>query len=157
MLPGLLVSPLAGAFLDRFGSARAIATDMLVSAALVLALAIADGAAERSASAAFLLTLSALFSLTSPLGAAGIRTLLPALVPEETRDRANALDTAIFATMEVLGPALAGTAVALLGSTPTLGVVSVRPTTINAVSSIYLTVTRASDANEAQLDIGFSA
>jgi hypothetical protein len=36
-------------------------------------------------------------------------------------------------------------------------VVSVRPTTMNAVSSVYLTVTRVSGADEAQPDIGFSA
>jgi hypothetical protein len=52
-------------------------------------------------------------------------------------------------------------AVQLLGATitakPLLRLLSVRPTTMNAVSSVYLTVTRVSGADEAQPGIGFSA
>ena len=41
MLPGLIVSPLAGAFLDRAGAVRGILVDLALSATLILALAAA--------------------------------------------------------------------------------------------------------------------
>src|SRR5271163_1465724 len=40
--PGLAISPLAGALLDRFGAARAIAVDMAASAICLIALVAAD-------------------------------------------------------------------------------------------------------------------
>src|SRR6185436_3521674 len=78
MAPGLAISPLAGALLDRMGAPAAIALDMAASAALVGGLALAGGAGI--ATAPVVLALVAVFSLTSPLGAAGIRSLLPRLV-----------------------------------------------------------------------------
>ena len=68
--------------------------------------------------------LTAVFSLTSPLSAAGIRTLLPRLVPAEVLDRANALDTSIWGATDVLGPALAGLLMGITGAAPTFGVVA---------------------------------
>ena len=111
--PGLVVSPLAGALIDRVGSAWAIAMDMAASAVLAAALAVADRL--YLASVPVLLTLTALFSLTSPLRAAGIRALLPRLVPTHALDRANALDTATHGVADIVGPALAGLLVALGG------------------------------------------
>lgn len=61
-----------------------------------------------------------LFSLNSPLGASGIRTLMPRLVPPAALDQANALDTAIYAVVDVLGPGMAGLTVAWLGSEPAI-------------------------------------
>lgn len=106
MAPGLIVSPLAGALLDRGGAAWAISTDTACSAACVLALALLSLA--RADSALCLLVLAALNSLTSPLSAAGVRTLLPSLVPPAAFGRANAIDTSIHAAVDVCGPALAG-------------------------------------------------
>jgi predicted MFS family arabinose efflux permease len=117
--PGLLASPLAGALLDRIGATLAITLDMLASAALVAGLSLGgDG------DPAILLTLTAFYSLTSPLSAAGIRSLLPRLVPAQVLDRVNALDTGIHALTEVVGPALAGTLFALLGAHFTLAVIA---------------------------------
>ena len=123
MAPGLIVSPLAGALLDRMGAPAAIAIDMIASAVLVGALAIA-GRGEV-ATAPLVLALVSLYSLTSPLGAAGIRSLLPQLVPQNALDRANALDTASYALIDVLGPAVGGMLVGLAGSSPTFVVVAV--------------------------------
>ena len=100
--PGLAISPVAGALIDRVGSVWAITVDMIASAACVAALASADGLGW--ASAPVLLGLTALFSLTSPLSAAGIRALLPRLVPADALDRANALDTASHGLSDVVGP-----------------------------------------------------
>ena len=63
---------------------------------------------------------SALYALTNPLSAAGVRTLLPKLVPAAALDRANALDTSIHATVDVSGPALAGALFGFAGPSPHL-------------------------------------
>ncbi|MBS0221705.1 MAG: MFS transporter [Proteobacteria bacterium] len=113
LAPGLAISPLAGAILDRVGAARAIVVDMAVNGVLLLALALGGWANLISMPA--LLAIVALQSLTSPLSAAGIRVLIPQLVPAAELDRANALDTASFALMDVAGPALAGLLMAFAG------------------------------------------
>jgi MFS family permease len=110
MVPGLIVSPLAGAFLDRAGAARGIVADLAISTALTLALAAAIVLGR--ATAPVLLLLAATYALTTPLSTAGIRTLLPRIVPVSALDRANGLDTAIHAIVGVAGPAVGG---ALIG------------------------------------------
>lgn len=118
MMPGLLVSPLAGALLDRLGAAKAIALDMAASTLLLLALAAADIAGLVTAP--LLLGFVALYSLTSPLGAAGIRVLIPRLVPKESLDLANALDTSSYALINVAGPAVAGVLFGFAGAQATM-------------------------------------
>jgi hypothetical protein len=121
--PGLAISPVAGALIDRVGSVWAISVDMVASAACVAALIMADRLGW--ASAPVLLGLTGLFSLTSPLSMAGIRALLPGLVPLAARDRANALDTAIHGLTDIIGPASAGAIVGLAGPMPALGAIAV--------------------------------
>ncbi len=118
MAPGLVISPLAGALIDRAGAARAILIDLAASAACILALVLTDWL--DGTGLAVLLGLTTLFSLSSPLSAAGIRTLLPRLVPVHALDRANALDTAIHGLVDVIGPALAGALVGWAGARPAL-------------------------------------
>lgn len=123
MAPGLVISPLAGALLDRMGAPRAIVIDVAVSAGLLLALAIVDRAGVVTAP--MLLTFVAVFSLTTPLGTAGIRVLIPRLVPKDALDRANALDTSSYALISVIGPAVAGVLFGFTGSLATLLVIVV--------------------------------
>lgn len=122
MLPGMVVSPIAGALLDRFGAARIILIDLVASAALLAALVVLD--VVRVATPAAVLILVGLYSLTSPLSSAGIRTLIPRLVPAEARDRANALDTSINALVGVLGPVLAGLLFGFAGGAVTMAVIA---------------------------------
>lgn len=118
MMPGLLVSPLAGALLDRLGAAKAIALDMAASTLLLLALAAADIAGLVTAP--LLLGFVVLYSLTSPLGTAGIRVLIPRLAPKESLDLANALDTSSYALINVAGPAVAGVLFGFAGAQVTM-------------------------------------
>jgi len=118
MAPGLVVSPLAGALLDRLGAAKAIVLDMAASAVLLLALAATDIAGVVTAP--LLLGFVALYSLTSPLGTAGIRVLIPRLVPKEALDLANALDTSSYALINVVGPAVAGVLFGFAGPQATM-------------------------------------
>jgi MFS family permease len=120
--PGMAISPIAGALLDRVGAAGAIIADMAMGTTLVAAMAICgfSGAMRPPV----LLVLVAIYSLTGPLGAAGIRTLIPALVPAAACDRANALDSSSFALIDMAGPALAGGLFAIAGGDPTLLVIA---------------------------------
>jgi MFS family permease len=120
--PGLLISPVAGALIDRAGAVWAITADMAASAVCLLALVLVDRVGWGSPP--ILLALAAVFSLTSPLSAAGIRALLPRLVPAELLDRVNALDTSIWGVTDVLGPALAGLLMGLAGAAPAFGLIA---------------------------------
>lgn len=111
--PGLVISPLAGALLDRLGAATAMAIDMAMSATMLLLLAAADIAGAVTGS--LLLTFVALYSLTRPLTTAGIRVLIPQLVPADALDLANALDTTSYAIINIAGPAVAGLLFAVAG------------------------------------------
>lgn len=122
MLPGMAISPLAGALLDRMGAPRTILLDLLVSFVLLVLVVAFDS--FGTVSLPLLLVLVVLYSLSSPLSAAGIRTLLPRLVPEDARDRANALDAGSYALVDVLGPATAGLLVGLASASIALAVIA---------------------------------
>ncbi|AOK17126.1 MFS transporter [Burkholderia cepacia] len=113
IVPGLVVSPVAGAILDRVGPTIAVRIDFIASAIFVAAVSVVGW--SGSADPVVLAVPVVLYSLTGPLGAAGTRTLLPRVVPPAALDRANALDTAIYAVVDVVGPALAGVMAASLG------------------------------------------
>ena len=113
IVPGLIVSPIAGALLDRYGRLRLILVDLSV-AALSLVLVAALSLANRLVPASLLLIV-ALSSLTSPLTISGTRTLFPLAVPRELWDRANGIDSGSMALATVLGPALAGFLVGWFG------------------------------------------
>jgi MFS family permease len=121
--PGLAVSPLAGAFLDRAGAARGIVVDLVFSTVLVMALAVA--VLLNRASPPIMLLLVTIYALTSPLSLAGVRVLLPRLVPVRALDRANALDTAVHAIVDVVAPSLAGALMGFSGSIATFITIAV--------------------------------
>jgi MFS family permease len=114
VFPGLLVSPLAGALLDRHGRTRLVILDYivaLVSMTLMGALALA-----HALPAWLLMAIAAIASLTVPLSGPGLRSLLPILVPVHLWERANALDSTGFLIAAIVGPPLAAGLVALCGA-----------------------------------------
>jgi MFS family permease len=120
-VPGMLVSPLAGALLDRYGRVRLIAFDMAVA---VLTIAILVGLSLAGAlTPASLLVVVGLSSLTLPMTMAGTRSLIPLLVPRGLWERGNALDTATNNVTMIAGPALAGVLFAAAGGLSTLLVI----------------------------------
>lgn len=113
IIPGLAVSPIAGALLDRHGRLRLIILDYCIGAAslvLIAALSLLNVLTPP-----LLLAIVAVSSLTAPLSASGARTLFPLVVPREMWDRANAVDSGSQALATVVGPALAGFFVAWFG------------------------------------------
>jgi MFS family permease len=113
ILPGLLVSPLAGALLDRRGRARFVVLDYLIAAFAVSL--IASLSAMHMLPPALLLSIVALASLTNPLSGAGARSLFPILVPRELWERANGLDSSGHVVATLVGAPLAGALVGWVG------------------------------------------
>ncbi|MEO8743724.1 MAG: MFS transporter [Candidatus Dormiibacterota bacterium] len=112
-LPGIVVSPLAGALLDRYGRARLVVLDYVV-AALALGL-IASLSALHLLAAPVLLAVVAVASLTNPLSWAGARSLFPILAPRHLWERANGLDSSGHVIATLLASPLAGALVGLFG------------------------------------------
>src|SRR5438309_534997 len=79
LAPGLVLSPIAGALLDRHGRTRLMVFDYCVAAAC-LALIVVLGA-TNVITEALLLAIVTVMSLTFPLSTTGVRTLFPVLVP----------------------------------------------------------------------------
>ncbi len=111
--PGLLLSPIAGALLDRYGRARLVMLDNLVAAATGLLVA---GLSWRQAlPPPLLLTIVFVSSLTFPLSNGGARSLFPILAPRHLWERANALDSSGHVIATLLGAPLAGVLVGFAG------------------------------------------
>lgn len=113
VMPGLLLSPVAGALLDRHGRARLVALDYAAAAAsiaLIASLSLLD-----ALSVPLLLAIVTLTSLTNPLSAAGMRSLFPLVVPSRLWPRANAIDANGYLVAAVFGPAAAGAIYAAIG------------------------------------------
>lgn len=117
-LPGFLISPIAGAVLDRFGALRAVAMDTAASAVLIGGIGVFSLVGNLTPGVLYVLL--ALFSLTSPLTDGGIRTLFPQFVPDIAYDKANALDLSTYSAIEVGGPLVAGSLFAWAGANPAL-------------------------------------
>ena len=113
IFPGLLLSPIAGALLDRYGKALLITVDyVVISVTLFL---IASLSAGHRLQPGLLLAICVVASLTGPLSVAGARSIFPTLVPGHLWERANALDSSSHVLASVIGAPLAGVLVALAG------------------------------------------
>lgn len=111
--PGLLVSPIAGAILDRHGRVRFIVLDYviaLLSLGMIGALALVDALPEW-----LLILIAAVSSLTGPLSNVGLRSLLPLMAPRHLWERANAIDANGYVVASIFGPPLAAILVGLFG------------------------------------------
>jgi len=122
LAPGLLMSPIAGALLDRHGRVKLMVVDYVVAAS-ALALIVGFGAADVL-SEVVLLAIVTVMSLTFPLSTTGVRTMFPLLVPRALWERANAIDSNGYVVSSIFGPAIAGALVATVGSLWALGVTS---------------------------------
>lgn len=111
--PGVLVSPIAGALLDRHGRGRLVLLDYVVAAGSCIA--IGGLAAIDRLPPALLVLLAVVAGLTTPLSHAGLRSLLPLLVPRRLWERANAIDSNGYVLATLVGPPAAGAMVAIAG------------------------------------------
>ncbi|MHB8394482.1 MAG: MFS transporter [Candidatus Dormibacteria bacterium] len=112
-LAAVPVGPVAGALVDRLGSSIMIAIDFLIVAVVTACLA-GLGWAHLLPVPVFL-GLILVGTVTWPFSGAGVKALLPQLVPTTLWDRANALDSVTSIIATIAGPVLAGTLFGLVG------------------------------------------
>ena len=113
-VPGILLSPIAGALLDRRGRVALIAADYFVASLAIGLIAALASFHLLPIWALFVIVTSA--SVTQPLSSTGTRSLYPLVVPRYLWDRANGLDASTFVVATVFGPLLAGLGVAVFGA-----------------------------------------
>jgi predicted MFS family arabinose efflux permease len=123
VFPGLLISPIAGALLDRHGRIRLVLLDYVV--ALVAMMTIGMLALLDLLPGGVLLGVAVVGSLTSILSHVGLRSLFPILVPEPLWERVNALDSNGYVVATILGPPIAAALVAFLGGAVALLVIGI--------------------------------
>src|SRR5260370_20429124 len=111
--PGLALSRIAGALLDRHGRVRLITLDYLVGFVTLALIAGLDLGGRLTPWA--LLPIVTVSSVTYSLSNSGARSLLPVIVPTQLWDRVNALDSIGYALTMGAGPALAGALTAWAG------------------------------------------
>jgi MFS family permease len=113
LFPGLVVSPVAGALLDRHGRGRLVVLDYLTAAITVgLLAALSTG---RLLPWGVLLAIVGFASLTNPLSNSGARSLFPMIAPRHLWERANALDSSGHVVAQLVGAPLAGILIGILG------------------------------------------
>lgn len=113
VFPGLLISPIAGALLDRHGRIRLVLLDYLV--ALVAMVVVGVLALSDALPGPLLVLIAVVGSLTSILSHVGLRSLFPILVPEPLWERVNAVDSNGYVAATIVGPPIAAVLVAVLG------------------------------------------
>ena len=118
IFPGLLISPIAGALLDRHGRARLVVLDYLV--ALVALFAIAVLSLAGMLPAGLLVLIAFISSFTGPLSNTGLRSLLPMMVPSHLWERVNAIDSNGYVVATIVGPPIAAAMVQVVGGPVTL-------------------------------------
>ena len=113
LFPGLVVSPICGALLDRHGRTPLILLDYvveLVALSLIGVLALTD-----HLPAPLLVLIATITSFTAILSHTGLRSLFPILVPRHLWERVNAVDSNGYVIATIIGPPLAAALVALFG------------------------------------------
>jgi MFS family permease len=119
LFPGLVVSPVAGALLDRHGRGRLVVLDYLTAAITVgLLAALSTG---RLLPWGALLAIVGFASLTNPLSNSGARSLFPMIAPRHLWERANALDSSGHVVAQLVGAPLAGILIGIVGPEWALG------------------------------------
>ena len=113
IFPGLLVSPLAGALLDRHGRIRLVVLDYLVALAALVFMGVL--ALVGYLPPWLLVLIAGVASLTNPLSNAGVRGLFPLIIPVHLWERVNAMDSTGFVFAAIVGPPLAAGLVAICG------------------------------------------
>jgi MFS family permease len=122
IVPGIVISPIAGVLLDRHGRIRLMILDYLVAASALGLIALL--ASVHALPAWLLVVIATVMSLTSIFSAVGLRTLFPLIVPRHLWERANALDSNGYVVATILGPPIAASLVALGGGPVALFVIA---------------------------------
>lgn len=121
--PGMVVSPIAGALLDRHGRVRLIILDYIVAAASLFLVAGLSLAGELPA--ALLVAIAMATSITGPLSNSGLRSLFPLMVPESLWERVNAIDSNGWVLATVVGAPFGAVFAQILGFETAMAIIAV--------------------------------
>ena len=110
----------AGPILDRFDKRTVLLADCLFRAALMATIPVT--AAMHAMPTALPFVAAAGYGLLKMLPLAGFPATIPALVAESDLDTANALESLSFSIAGVLGPALSGLLVPIIGAANVLAI-----------------------------------
>ena len=113
IVPGMIVSPIAGALLDRHGRTRLIILDYLVASTSLILIAILS--LEGRLPEPSLIAIVAIASVTGPLSSSGMRSLFPLMVPEHLWERVNAVDSNGWVLATVVGAPFGAVFAQILG------------------------------------------
>ena len=113
IVPGMVISPIAGALLDRHGRVRLIILDFGVAAGSLLVTAAL--ALNGDLPAGLLIAICGVASLTGPLSGSGLRSLFPLMVPEPLWERVNAVDSNGWVLATVVGAPFGAVFAQILG------------------------------------------
>jgi MFS family permease len=120
--PGMVISPIAGALLDRHGRVRLIILDYVVAATSLILIAGLALAGELPAG--LLVAITTVASLTGPLSSSGLRSLFPLLVPEPLWERVNAVDSNGWVLATVVGAPIGAVFAQIFGFEAALAVIA---------------------------------
>jgi MFS family permease len=104
----------AGVILDRFDTRRVIALDNVVRGVAIASVPVA--AALGLLTTAHLFVVAAIYGLLYMTSIAGIPTLIPRLVERDQLTTANAMESISYGIAGLVGPAMAGIVILLLGA-----------------------------------------
>ena len=123
-IPGLVVIPVIGSIIDKYGRRRVAVWAEIVTGALTLLLPLVASLWELTI--AWLVVLATLKNVLAAAGPTARKSLVPdiAVPARMTLDRANSIHEGVFATGFAFGPALATFCIATIGSAETFIVVA---------------------------------
>jgi MFS family permease len=122
IFPGLVLSPVAGALLDRHGRVRLIILDYIVAAASLVTIAWLSLAGLLPAW--LLVAIVSIASVTGPLSSSGLRSLFPLMVPEPLWERVNAVDSNGWVLATLVGAPFGAVFAQLVGFEAALALIS---------------------------------
>ena len=122
IFPGLVLSPVAGALLDRHGRVRLIILDYIVAAASLVTIAWLSLAGLLPAW--LLVAIVSIASVTGPLSSSGLRSLFPLMVPEPLWERVNAVDSDGWVLATLVGAPFGAVFAQLVGFEAALALIS---------------------------------
>lgn len=110
---------LAGVLLDRFDRRAVLALDTAARGIVMASVPLV--ALTGDVPTWFLFAVAAVYGLLKMVPLAGVPAMIPALVPAEHLTTANALESISFGVGGIIGPAIAGVLVALVGAPLVIG------------------------------------
>ncbi|MEY4409975.1 MAG: hypothetical protein RLZ99_448 [Actinomycetota bacterium] len=143
-IPGLLLSPVLGSVIDKFGRKNMASWSELLTVLTSIMIPIFSGFWQLTLPA--LIGIGILRAVVAPGGSTARKSLVPdvAAAGKLTLDRANSIHEAIFASGFAIGPALATFCIASIGSANTFLVVA----GFGFISAFFAFLIRVSEQHE---------